>query len=96
LVTNPPYSGEHKVKLTEYLLQHYISSSNTQEIRARENPFLLLLPVYIASKSYWKSFVDGLNQVSKKEGVFDMNRYANCWIYIERIRNDLFVTLYLL
>jgi hypothetical protein len=44
LVTNPPYSGEHKQRLLQYL--HTISK-----------PFALLLPAYTATKSYWKEFV---------------------------------------
>jgi hypothetical protein len=43
-VTNPPYSGEHKIKLCNYLHQC-------------GKPFALLLPVYIVTKSYWKSFL---------------------------------------
>ena len=42
-MTNPPYSGEHKVRLLQYL-----STIN--------HPFLLLLPAYIATKAYWKNF----------------------------------------
>lgn len=45
LVTNPPYSGEHKVRLLNYL-------------RTADKPFALLLPAYIATKSYWKAFLD--------------------------------------
>ena len=52
LITNPPYSGEHKQKLLEFL--------STRSHR----PFFLLLPVYIASKSYWKDFVHKLNSNS--------------------------------
>ena len=43
LVTNPPYSGEHKPRLLQYL-------ANVGK------PFALLLPVYTATKSYWKEF----------------------------------------
>ena len=44
LVTNPPYSGEHKPKLMQYLLS------------CVTRPFALLLPVYTATKNYWKEF----------------------------------------
>jgi hypothetical protein len=44
LVTNPPYSGEHKQRLLQYL--HTISK-----------PFALLLPAYTATKSYWREFL---------------------------------------
>lgn len=45
LVTNPPYSGDHKQRLLDY-----ISSTST--------PYALLLPAYTATKSYWKTFVE--------------------------------------
>lgn len=45
LLTNPPYSGDHKQRLLKYL-----SNATT--------PFLLLLPSYTASKSYWREFVE--------------------------------------
>lgn len=44
LMTNPPYSGEHKLKLLNFL------STN-------QKPFALLLPAYISTKSYWKDFL---------------------------------------
>jgi hypothetical protein len=44
LVTNPPYSGEHKPRLLKFLL-------------SRPQPFALLLPVYTATKNYWQEFV---------------------------------------
>lgn len=43
LLTNPPYSGNHKQSLLSYL-----STSN--------KPFALLLPAYTANKSYWRDF----------------------------------------
>lgn len=49
LVTNPPYSGEHKLRLLQYL-------------KTSSKPSALLLPVYIATKSYWKDFVEGKQQ----------------------------------
>eukprot|EP01034_Spumella_vulgaris_P029301 gene29301-36326_t len=45
LVTNPPYSGEHKVKLLAFLASR------------PDKPFALLLPAYTATKSYWKEFI---------------------------------------
>lgn len=45
LVTNPPYSGEHKSNLLTYL-------SAPQMLV----PYALLLPVYTATKSYWRQF----------------------------------------
>jgi hypothetical protein len=53
LVTNPPYSGEHKPRLLQYL-------ANVGK------PFALLLPVYTATKSYWKEFA--ANSTSSPQG----------------------------
>lgn len=44
LITNPPYSGEHKPRLLEFL-------------KSSGKPFAILLPVYTATKSYWKNFI---------------------------------------
>lgn len=79
LVTNPPYSGEHKVKLLEFLATNvFASSTNTGEIgdsseslppssssrfTKKLRPFALLLPVYIATKSYWRNFLESSAQV---------------------------------
>lgn len=46
LITNPPYSGEHKTKLLDFL-----------KSGGKDRPFALLLPAYCATKSYWKDFV---------------------------------------
>lgn len=51
LVTNPPYSGEHKTKLLDFLSKNIAPNSQFR-------PFALLLPAYIATKSYWKAFVE--------------------------------------
>lgn len=82
LVTNPPYSGEHKVNLLKFLATHVgrkakgraqadsVGSSPISNNRAEQDtsltsgpdtadtpsPFALLLPVYVATKSYWKDF----------------------------------------
>lgn len=45
LVTNPPYSGDHKQRLLNFL-----SSS--------AKPYALLVPAYTATKSYWKDFLE--------------------------------------
>jgi hypothetical protein len=95
LVTNPPYSGEHKVNLLKFLATHTrktpslpmskdaisgaspvannndgvgtdnkkqkqratpTSSSARSPEASNAVPFVLLLPVYVATKSYWKDF----------------------------------------
>lgn len=58
LITNPPYSGEHKTKLL-----HYILSTMVREFPlGQAKPFALLLPIYTANKNYWKEFVIQYNQ----------------------------------
>lgn len=44
LVTNPPYSGDHKQRLLQFLAKQ------------PNKPFALLLPAYTATKSYWREF----------------------------------------
>ena len=58
LITNPPYSGEHKTKLLHYLL----STTLRETPLGRAKPFALLLPIYTANKNYWKEFVIQYNQ----------------------------------
>ena len=69
LVTNPPYSGDHKTKLLEFLATNRSSGLNVAGVEGEEEPlsrklrpFALLLPVYIATKSYWRSFVESSQQ----------------------------------
>ena len=58
LITNPPYSGEHKTKLLHYLL----STTLRDFPLGQAKPFALLLPIYTANKNYWKEFVVQYNQ----------------------------------
>ena len=44
LVTNPPYSVEHKQRLLQYL-------------RSARVPFLLLLPAWVVATDYWRAFL---------------------------------------
>eukprot|EP00756_Hemistasia_phaeocysticola_P060495 Hpha_TRINITY_DN4078_c0_g1::TRINITY_DN4078_c0_g1_i1::g.63645::m.63645 len=44
LVTNPPYSDDHKERLLQYLLD-------------RPGPFCLLLPAWVASRAYWRQYL---------------------------------------
>ncbi len=53
LITNPPYSGEHKTKLLHFL-----------EKNKRGQPFALLLPVYTVTKSYWRDYLARVDSVS--------------------------------
>lgn len=101
LVTNPPYSGEHKVNLLKFLATHTAkasvkkgsaggnssstdceavvndsSSSSVNNVKNSKStpttpntsttlPFALLLPVYTATKSYWKDFAQAQALVGK-------------------------------
>ena len=50
LVTNPPYSQQHKEQLFRYILE-------TQRPAAEPVPFLVLLPAWSASKLAWRQFL---------------------------------------
>mmetsp|Transcript_8151 Transcript_8151/g.13736 ORF Transcript_8151/g.13736 Transcript_8151/m.13736 type:complete len:360 (-) Transcript_8151:16-1095(-) len=92
LVTNPPYSGEHKVNLLKFLATHTAANSannsrnsvvtsttpeksiaaaenkntnNADKVKPTTLPFALLLPVYTATKSYWKDFVHAQSLLGK-------------------------------
>ena len=76
LVTNPPYSGEHKVNLLKFLSTHRSATAgansklssecptSAQTSNSTSKPFALLLPVYVATKSYWKDFASQQMQTS--------------------------------
>lgn len=92
-MTNPPYSGEHKVNLLKFLATHTAANSahnnhrssstpdnipnkstaagvkkndnNNDTVRSTTLPFALLLPVYTATKSYWKDFVHAQSLLGK-------------------------------
>jgi hypothetical protein len=66
LVTNPPYSGEHKTKLLQFLQQSQ-TKKNSQEIQ----PFALLLPLYTITKSYWRDYLQAVGSVSPYIGHFE-------------------------
>ena len=48
LVTNPPYSGDHKERFLEFAVNELCNSSR---------PFFLLMPNYIATKEYFRKTV---------------------------------------
>lgn len=54
LVTNPPYSDQHKEKCIEFALK---------QLRDQGKPFFVLMPNYIASKDYYRRLL-GSEQVS--------------------------------
>mmetsp|Transcript_9981 Transcript_9981/g.15962 ORF Transcript_9981/g.15962 Transcript_9981/m.15962 type:complete len:320 (-) Transcript_9981:45-1004(-) len=56
LVTNPPYSNTHKEKCLEFCLQQF---------RSRDRPFFLLMPSYVATRSYFKRILgDSIQDVA--------------------------------
>lgn len=69
LVTNPPYSGEHKPKLLDYLLSTIGNKSTTCSLPPK--PFALLLPIYTATKNYWKEFAsEFIRRTSDSDSLF--------------------------
>ena len=48
LVTNPPYSGNHKERCLEFAVN---------QLKRRGRPFFLLMPNYVASKEYFRKVV---------------------------------------
>ncbi|CAB9521560.1 expressed unknown protein [Seminavis robusta] len=46
LVTNPPYSDQHKEKCLDFSME---------QLRTQGNPFFLLMPSYVASREYFRS-----------------------------------------
>lgn len=56
LLTNPPYSADHKVRLLNFL----------SERSERAIPFLLLMPAWVAATDYWQAFVRGLAEAASR------------------------------
>jgi hypothetical protein len=62
LITNPPYSDDHKIRCLEHCCSRLVSSpssdatgsSPTTKV-ARSVPFFVLVPAYVASKAYYRS-----------------------------------------
>ncbi|CAM9158502.1 unnamed protein product, partial [Ectocarpus fasciculatus] len=69
MVTNPPYSGEHKQKLLTFLMNRRV-----------KKPFALLLPAYTVTKSYWRDFVTETEKRNKKRNGETVNNSS--FIYI--------------
>jgi len=49
LLTNPPYSEEHKKKCLDYAFRR---------LKQEDKPFSLLLPAYVATKSYFRQLLE--------------------------------------
>jgi hypothetical protein len=62
LITNPPYSDDHKIRCLEYCCSRLVGSPSSDATRssattkvARSVPFYVLVPAYVASKAYYRS-----------------------------------------
>jgi hypothetical protein len=66
-ITNPPYSADHKKQCIQYALQglrrNRSKSSETCCLRP-SRPFFLLMPNYVANKSYYKELISHVFAVS--------------------------------
>ena len=71
LVTNPPYSGNHKEKCLEFAVH---------ELKQHGRPFFLLMPNYIATKDYFKKIV--LEETKKGGGPMGANNNKIRTFYI--------------
>ena len=69
MVTNPPYSGEHKQKLLTFLMNRRI-----------KKPFALLLPAYTVTKSYWRDFVTETEKRNRKQNAESANKSSFLYI----------------
>lgn len=59
LVTNPPYSAEHKGKLFDFLIERQRLAID----RAKQEPFLLLIPSWTVGKAVFSKFLQDLAKV---------------------------------
>ena len=53
LITNPPYSADHKVKCIDFAIRGLRNNSNGDK-KCQRRPFFLLMPNYIATKEYYR------------------------------------------
>ena len=67
LVTNPPYSEEHKKKCLDYALKR-LKNDNT--------PFSLLLPAYVATKSYFRQLLQSHGLTNSMVYIVPQQDYA--------------------
>ena len=87
LITNPPYSCDHKLKLLNFLKNNNNHHDDHHQHRQKKQqqqhhyhhhgnrPFALLLPAYIATKSYWKDFLSSFNNNNNNSN--NNNNYNN-------------------
>jgi len=65
LVTNPPYSADHKQKLLDFLVAAASSASAASSTAKRAAPFALLMPAWVAATDYWQHFLRKLARVRR-------------------------------
>ena len=82
LVTNPPYSGDHKQRCLQFCIQ---------QLKNQYKPFCLLLPSYIALRQYYR---DCLQQLTAKEKLQEPNRNTKDE-YIDMFSSVTFEIVYL-
>jgi hypothetical protein len=66
LLTNPPYSDDHKEKLLAFILERQRRTTVAGEVQ-EPLPFMLLLPSWTASKGYWRKFLKALCKLQAEE-----------------------------
>lgn len=71
LVTNPPYSADHKQKLLEFLLAPHLARAACRASGGTAPPspcvpFMLLMPAWLAATDYWHAFVERLAEARGK------------------------------
>ena len=49
LITNPPYSDQHKQQCLQYCFE---------QLKTHDKPFFVLLPAYVAARQYYKTLLD--------------------------------------
>eukprot|EP00747_Dinoflagellata_sp_TGD_P093200 gnl/TRDRNA2_/TRDRNA2_165683_c2_seq2.p1 gnl/TRDRNA2_/TRDRNA2_165683_c2~~gnl/TRDRNA2_/TRDRNA2_165683_c2_seq2.p1 ORF type:complete len:381 (+),score=68.14 gnl/TRDRNA2_/TRDRNA2_165683_c2_seq2:88-1143(+) len=67
LLTNPPYSGDHKERLFQVLLDRQRSAL----LHGKPEPYLLLLPSWTVDKAFTRRFLQALAKLHNKEGSED-------------------------
>ena len=57
LVTNPPYSADHKQRLLDFLVAPRLAGASASVSAA---PFMLLMPAWLVATDYWQGFLERL------------------------------------
>ena len=58
LVTNPPYSADHKLKLLDFISSGGGAGAKSARTRRKaRRPFCLLMPAWVVATDYWQAFL---------------------------------------